>query len=379
MTLARRHARMPTVSGFERVEMPPSVPAATVPRRPPWVIAHRGASALRPEHTLAAYAKAIDDGADFIEPDLVMSADGVLIARHENEIGSTTDVASRPEFASRRRTARIDGVDVTGWFCEDFTLDELRTLRARERLPALRSNAFDGHFGIPTLTDIITLAADAAAATGRRVGLIPEIKHPTYFQTLGLGMETALLDILQAHPYTRSAPVEIQSFEVGNLRRLRHGLNTRGIGNVTLLQLLGDADACPFDHAGDAQPLHYATLMQPGGLAEVARYADAIGPSLAALRPSLEDGRRGPATPLITHAHAAGLEVHAWTFRPENHFLPPGHRAPGGPAVRCEPGAIADIVSFLEDGLDAFFTDDPGIGRRAVDAFVASHPRPRSG
>ncbi|NII12258.1 glycerophosphodiester phosphodiesterase [Oleiagrimonas sp. C23AA] len=350
--------------------MPTSRAPRTLPRRPPWVIAHRGASALRPEHTLAAYERAIDDGADFIEPDLVMSADGVLIARHENEIGSTTDVARHPRFASRRRAGSVDGMHMLGWFCEDFTLAELRTLHARERLPEVRSTHFDGRFSIPTLAEIIDLLARKAAETGRPLGLIPEIKHPTHFQHLGLGMEAPLLKMLHAHPYTCRAPVEIQSFEVGNLRRLRAMLDADHIENITLLQLLGEPDECPFDHAQDAQPLRYGTLMQPGGLAEVARYADAIGPGLDSLRAPDDAGRRGEASPLIADAHAVGLEVHAWTFRPENRFLPPEHRGPGDINARCDAGAIAEITRFLDDGLDGFFTDDPALGRQAVDTWL---------
>ena len=170
------------------------------------VIGHRGASALRPEHTLEAYRKAIEDGADLIEPDLVSTHDGVLVARHENEISGTTDVASRPEFAVRRTTRTIDGERVTGWFTEDFTLAELKTLRARERLPDLRSTAWDDRFEIPSLAEILDLAASESAARGRVIGLAPELKHPTHFASLGMAMETPLLEALRTHPHTRTAP-----------------------------------------------------------------------------------------------------------------------------------------------------------------------------
>ena len=201
------------------------------------VIGHRGASALRPEHTLASYGKAIADGADFIDPDLVMTRDGVPVARHENEISGTTDVAQHAEFAARKTTKTIDGHAVTGWFTEDFTLDELKTLRARERLPELRSTAYDGQFQIPTLEEIIDFVAAESATSGRVIGIIPEIKHSTYFHKNGLPMEDRVLAILAAHAYTRTAPVEIQSFEIANLRYLRSKLGNsatvrgiRGLG-----------------------------------------------------------------------------------------------------------------------------------------------------
>ena len=228
------------------------------------VIAHRGASALRPEHTLEAYALAIADGADAIEPDLVMTRDGVLVARHENEIGGTTDVAARPEFASRKTRKRIDGQWLEGWFTEDFSLAELKTLRARERLPQLRSTRWDGQFQVPTLEEIVALAARESQARGRMIGLVPEIKHPSHFAALGLAMEQPLLDALAAHPYTRRAPVLIQSFEVGNLRELREQL-PRG-GNIRLLQLLGAPDESPADLAAAGTPTRYADMASAAGL-----------------------------------------------------------------------------------------------------------------
>ncbi|MEE7558843.1 glycerophosphodiester phosphodiesterase, partial [Xanthomonas sp. Kuri4-2] len=232
------------------------------------VYAHRGASALRPEHTLAAYAKAIADGADFIEPDLVSTRDGVLVSRHENEIGGTTDVAAHPEFAARRATRTIDGQALEGWFTEDFTLAELKTLRARERLPELRGTRWDGQFQIVTLDEIIDFLAAQSAATGRRIGLIPEIKHPSYFRSLGLGMEDKVLATLQAHAYTRQAPVVIQSFESGNLRYLRGRLGARS--NVRLLQLLGPAQMALPDADGPGHGRRYQDLTRADGLREVA-------------------------------------------------------------------------------------------------------------
>jgi glycerophosphoryl diester phosphodiesterase len=245
----------------------------------PIVIAHRGASAHRPEHTLAAYELAIELGADFIEPDVVSTADGVLVARHENEISGTTDVAERPEFAGRRTVKEVDGRRKEGWFAEDLTLDELRTLRARERLPGLRGTAFDGRFGIPTLEEVIALAARAG------VGVYPETKHPSYFAELGLALEPPLLAALEGF----SGPVFIQSFEAGNLGALR-GLT---------------------DH-----PLVRLTVGEPPDVAEIAGHADAIGPHKDQVIPRTEDGRLAEPTSLVADAHAAGLLVHPWTFRP---------------------------------------------------------------
>jgi glycerophosphoryl diester phosphodiesterase len=330
------------------------------------VIAHRGASAWRPEHTLAAYAKAIEDGADFIEPDLVMSRDGVLVARHENEIGGTTDVADHPRFAARRTVKTIDGERVEGWFTEDFTLAELRTLRARERLPALRSTQYDGAFPLATLEEIIELVAAAAAGRGRPIGLIPEIKRGTWFQRIGLPMEARLLATLAAHPYTRAAPVEIQSFEVANLRELRARLGLDH-PNIRLLQLIDAPSAQPYDVVAAGGRLHYADLLTPAGLREVAGYADAIGPNARAIIPLQPDGRFGAPTTLVRDAHAAGLEVHAYTFRPENAFLPRSLWQGDDPATFNAAGSVAEIRTYLGAGIDAFFTDDPAIGRAAVD------------
>ncbi len=323
------------------------------------VIGHRGASALRPEHTLAAYAKAIEDGADLIEPDLVSTRDGVLVARHENEISGTTDVAQRPEFASRKTTKTIDGERVTGWFTEDFTLAELKTLRARERLPELRSTAYDGQYGIATLDEIIALAAEASAKHARPIGLAPEIKHPTHFAALGLAMEAKLLTALRAHPHTRAAPVVIQSFETANLRELRRGIGDDS--NISLLQLLGGKSERPYDTVAAGKPTNYGTMMTADGLWDIATYADAIGPAYRDLDPVHGRSR------LVDEAHAAGLRVIVYTFRPENHFLEEAYRGDGGPTARHDVGSLRQIRAYLALGIDAFFTDDPALGRRAVD------------
>lgn len=323
----------------------------------PILIAHRGASGERPEHTIAAYTRAIELGADFIEPDLVLTKDGVLVARHENEISTTTDVASHPEFASRKATKTIDGQTVTGWFTEDFTLTELRTLRAKERLPQLRAanTAFDGQFMIPTFDEIIALAKAKSKETGRAIGLYPETKHPTYFASLGLPHEKPLLAALKKAGYTKTSdPVFIQSFEVGNLIALS------GKTRLRLIQLV-DAEGGPPDRPGET----YAQMMTPGGLKEIARYAAGIGPAKDLLIARNADGSLGSPTGLIAAAHAAGLKVHPWTFRAENYFLPTNLR--NGTDPRTAGDLTAEIRAFIAAGVDGLFSDFSGIARKAID------------
>ena len=231
------------------------------------MIAHRGASGDRPEHTLAGYEHAIDHGADYIEPDLVSTKDGVLVARHENEIGGTTDVASHPEFAARRTTKTIDGVSTTGWFTEDFTLAELKTLRAKERIPALRPNnaVFDGLYPVPTLQEVIDLAKS------RGVGIYPETKHPTYFDSIGLSLEEPLVATLKQNGWAgKKAPVYIQSFEVANLKQLNRLIN------VPIVQLSATSGK-PYDFVVSGDPRTYADLATPAGLKDIAEYADGVG------------------------------------------------------------------------------------------------------
>ncbi len=328
------------------------------------VYGHRGASALLPEHTLAAYAQAISDGADYIEPDLVMTKDGVLVARHENEIGGTTDVAEHKEFAKRKTTKVIDGEKVEGWFTEDFTLAELKTLYTRERLPELRSTAFDGQFRIATLDEILAFLVQQAGRANRGIGLVPEIKHPTYFQSIGLPMEDKVLAALRGNAYTAVAPVTIQSFETANLRYLR-GKIGRG-SNIRLLQLLWKGDARPADVAKAGGTLSYAQMMTPAGLKDIASYADGIGPELRSIIPLDANGALGTPTALVRDAHAAGLMVIPYTFRPENHFQASNLRK-GADSARNPEGSIAEMRAYLATGIDAFFTDDPALGRQAVD------------
>ena len=311
----------------------------------PIVIAHRGASGERPEHTLAAYELAIDQGADFIEPDLVPTKDDVLVARHENEIGGTTDVAAHPAFAARRTTKSIDGEAVTGWFTEDFTLAEIKTLRARERIPELRPGnaAYDGRFQVPTFAEVIALAKRKSAELGRTVGIYPETKHPSYFRSVGHPTAGLIVAPLKAAGWdSAAAPVFIQSFEIDNLKRIRD------LTGIRLIQLIA-ADGAPADGAAES----YAAMRTPEGLAAIARYAWGIGPDKALVDPQL-----------VTRAHAAGLRVHPWTYRVENRFLPAQFRSGAEPAGHGE--LAGEIAAALRLGIDGFFTDYPAIGVAAV-------------
>jgi glycerophosphoryl diester phosphodiesterase len=380
MVFVSRLAAMVAVVAMLAVPMPSVAQSATpVPARGaerPLVIAHRGASGYLPEHTLAAYALAIELGADFIEPDLVMTKDGVLVARHENEISGTTDVADRPEFAARKTTKTIDGTEVTGWFTEDFTLAEMQTLRARERLPELRpaNTRFDGALTVPTFDEVLALVQalnqqrwQVASAAERQhftpIGVYPETKHPTYFASIGLPLEAPLVTLLDRYGYRGSdAPVFIQSFEVGNLQRLAT------LTDVPLVQLLNESGQ-PYDFVATGDARTYADLAQPEGLAEIATYARGVGVNKNLLIPRTADGALGTPTTLVQDAHAAGLLVHAWTFRAENTFLPTDFQA------GADEGAYGDLAGeikrFLALGLDGFFTDQANLGVQARDAFVA--------
>jgi glycerophosphoryl diester phosphodiesterase len=321
----------------------------------PIVIGHRGASGYRPEHTLASYQLAIEMGADFIEPDLVSTKDHQLVARHEPEISGTTDVASHPEFASRRTTKTIDGAAVTGWFTDDFTLAELRTLRAVERLPAVRPNntAFNGLYQIPTFQEVIDLAKQAG------VGIYPETKHPTYFRSEGLPLEEPLVATLNANGYTKKTdPVFIQSFETGNLRQLSTMTKLR------LVQLLDVETLKPYDFVVSGDPRTYADLMTPAGLKEIATYADGIGPNKNSIVPRGAQNQLLAPTSLVPDAHRAGLVVHPYTFRRENNFLPADFRQgdPSSPVYLNAPGDFpAELRLFFRLGVDGLFTDNSDV------------------
>lgn len=322
------------------------------PLSSPIVIAHRGASGQRPEHTLAAYDLAIREGADVIEPDLVPTKDGHLVARHENEISGTTDVAAHPEFADRKRTKTIDGQTETGWFTEDFTLAELKTLRARERLPQLRSTAYDGQFQIPTLEEIIALAKQRSKELGRTIAIYPETKHPTYFASIGMGTDAPLVAALDKAGWkTADAPVFIQSFEVNNLKHIKT------MTGIRLIQLVA-GEGGPAD---DAAP-SYAAMMTPEGLRQVATYAWGIGPDKAML------WKGDTPTTLVADAHGAGLRVHPWTYRAENVFVRPAFRRGEDPKAHGD--VAGEIRAALGQGIDGFFTDFPQIGVDTRNAYL---------
>ena len=342
------------------------IPSARLSAKPV-VIAHRGASAWLPEHTLAAYARAIEDGADFIEPDLVMSRDGVLLARHEVELSRSTDIATLSRFSARRTQKRVDGELVEGWFCNDFSLAELRVVRAREPMPELRSRAHDGLHAIPTFDEIVEFAASESRRHGREIGIIPELKNSTWFRSAGFDPEQAIIDSLQQHAYLREAPFGIQSFEVSNLKRLHE--MTAEQSNVFLVQLIGDPGQVPFDClvAGETDQ-NYATMLTAPSLLAISRYADVVAANARCIVPwDAADGKPGQATDWIMNAHALGLRVHAWTLRPENMFLPAHLRCGDDPAMRCEQGCIDLMGILIRAGVDGLFTDDPALGRRAVD------------
>ena len=356
----------------------------------PLLIAHRGASGYLPEHTLAAYWLAIEQGADYVEPDLVITKDGVLVARHENAIAilnadgsvreATTDVAERPEFASRKATKLIDGVSITGWFTEDFTLAELKTLHARERIPQIRpANArFNDMFEVPTFEEVLQLvqqanerrlqeareSKDGRWGHGRKIkpiGVYPETKHPSYFAGIGKPLEEPLVRALHKHGYrSPDSPVFIQSFEVGNLRKLNR------MTRVPLVQLLS-ASGQPYDFTLSGDKRTYADLAKPAGLAEISSYAKGVGANTNLMIP-LVAGRLGTPTTLVKDAHAAGLVVHGWTFRAENNFLPNEFDS------SADPAAIGDmagqIEAFLKIGMDGLFSDQSFLARKAIDAYV---------
>ncbi len=351
----------------------------------PLVIGHRGASGYRPDHTLESYKLAIDMGADFIEPDLVATKDGVLVARHEPNITGTTDVATRPEFASRKTTKNVDGVNEEGWFVSDFTLAELKTLRAVQPLSD-RDQSYNGKFQIPTFEEVLDLAKAEGTKAGRTVGVYPETKHPTYHANLGLPLEDRLLAVLAKYGYTtKASPVIVQSFEVSNLKYLRTKTQVRLVQLVDANDVNADGSmdlTAPYDKpydfavAGDSRT--FASLLTPAGLKEIKTYADGIGPWKPYLIPSKQvdankDGKPDdlngdgkiderdrvmmPATSVVKDAHAAGLFVHAYTFRNEAKRLASDFK--GDPK--------AEYKLFFNLGVDGVFSDFTDTAKAARD------------
>lgn len=325
------------------------------------VFGHRGAPGYRPEHTLEGYKLAIKLGADYIEPDLVSTKDGILVARHENEISGTTDVANHPEFAQRKATKTIDGVPISGWFTEDFTLRELKTLRAKERLPAVRpgNTQYDGLYEIPTFDEVLALVNKESRKSGRTIGVAPETKHPTYFQSIGLPLEKPLLRSLsKAGRNSSHAKVVIQSFETSNLRKLAR--QTR----VPLVQLTSAVGA-PYDLVAAGDTRTYADIMKPVSLRDVAKYATWLAPEKNSIISRDAAGFLTTPTPVVKDAHRAGLKVVAYTFRDENQFLPADFRIGTDPNAKGD--IQAELRTFFEAGLDAVFADYPDSAEAARD------------
>ncbi|WP_336215224.1 glycerophosphodiester phosphodiesterase [Nonomuraea sp. LPB2021202275-12-8] len=333
-----------------------AAPAAAEPppdRSQVVIVGHRGSAGHRPEHTQGSYELAVAMGADWIEPDLVPTKDHVLVVRHENEISGTTDVSLRPEFAARRTTKVIDGRNVTGWFTEDFTLAELKTLRAVERLPAIRqrNTVYNGYYQVLTFQEVLDLAKKLRRQYGRAVGVFPETKHPTYFRSIGLPLEEPLIETVKRNGLDRpNSAVVVQSFEPSSLKRVDKELR------VPLWQALGTTGR-PYDLTAAGDPTTYADMMKPEGLAKIAEYAQWIGPDKSSAIPINPDGSSGTPTTLVSDAHKAGLKIGVYTFRSENQYLPLQLRHGQIPTDHGD--ALAEYRAHLDLGVDAFVTDYP--------------------
>ncbi|MEU9114589.1 glycerophosphodiester phosphodiesterase [Streptomyces sp. NPDC048483] len=330
----------------------------------PLIVGHRGASGYRPEHTFGSYQLALDMGADVIEQDLVPTKDGHLVCRHENDITATTDVSAHPEFAGRKTTKTVDGTKLTGWFTEDFTLAELKTLRAKERIPGTRQHntLYDGQWEVPTFEEVLRWAERQGRKRGRPVWLHIETKHPTYFRKLGLGLEERLAKALRAHGrHRRNSPNFLQSFEPGSIQRLGKLV---GCPKVVLLDA---PDTRPWDFVEAGDPRTVADLIKPSGLKWIAEFAQGIGPALDQIIPRDESGKSGAPTSLVKDAHAAGLVLHPYTGRNENTFLPTDYRR------GTDPNAYGDALGYfracLATGLDGMFSDNPDTALLAAAEF----------
>lgn len=322
----------------------------------PTVVAHRGASGYVSEHTLGSYALAITMGSDYVEPDLVITRDGHLIARHENNLGVSTDVARRPEFASRRRTQRVAGNLVNGWFSEDFTLAEIKTLKSIEPMQITRqaNTRMDRSLDVPTFQEIIDLVKAMEISENRTIGIYPELKYSTHFQRLGLPMEKKLVDIFHRNGYVgKAAPAYIQSFEVNNLRALKN------ITDIRLVQLYDSKSKIPYDLSEVGKTLTYGEMATPAGLAEVAKYASAVGPAKGYIIPRDAFNNLGQPTSFVKDARAVGLEVTPYTFRAENVFLPREFQI--GNNIYDFGDLERELRAFMDAGVDGVFIDQPEI------------------
>ncbi|MET7990215.1 glycerophosphodiester phosphodiesterase [Amycolatopsis sp. NPDC005232] len=330
----------------------------------PVIVGHRGAPGYRPEHTLASYELAFRMGVDFVDVDLVPTKDGQLVARHEPEIGGTTDVADHKEFASRKATKVIDGVTMTGWFTEDFTLAELKTLRAKERIPENRPNnqLYNGRFQIATYQEVIDLTRRLGKELHRTLGTYPEVKHSTYFKSIGNPTEPKLVAFLNRNGLNRSdAPVIIQSFEVTNLKELHKQVR------VPLLQLT-EASGAPADFVAAGDKRTYDDIVTPAGLREVAKYAKYLGPDKAQVIPRDASDNLGKPTSLVADAHRVGLKVQPYTFRNENPFLPANLRSSASPTAFGN--VFAEEAAFFKAGVDGFFADQADTALESLHDFL---------
>jgi glycerophosphoryl diester phosphodiesterase len=353
MTITRRTLGAASAAAAALAALPAPAADRQGFRKHPLIIAHRGASGERPESTLLAFRQAIAEGADFIEPDLEMTKDGHMVVRHENEISQTTDVASRPEFAARKTTKSVQGQSVTGWFTEDFTLAELKTIRCRERLPQLRpgSARFDGQEEIPTYQQVIDLAKSESARLKRPIGTYPELKHASHFAGLGLPMEGRLADMLKKNGLdSPTAPVFVQCFDVEPLKTFMK------LSKAPRIQLVSPTGG-PTD-----SKLSYQEMVSASGLRDIAAYANGVGPDWSMVIPTVEGGL-GPATALVADAHAAGLAVHPWTVRAENVFLPPKLRHGADPSAHGDVDAV--YHALYAAGIDGLFSDFPALAVKA--------------
>lgn len=345
--------------------------AKTSRKKRPIVIAHRGCSGERPEESRLAYELAIDEGADFIEPDLCPTKDGHLVCRHEPEIGGTTNVASHPEFADRKKTLVIDGENIEGWFTQDFTLEELKTLRCRERLPQLRPDSakYDGQSPILTYQEMVDIANAGSRRTGRTIGTYPEMKHPTFFASIGLPLEHRLHHLLKINNLnSRTSPVFVQCFEIGALKTFSQ------LSQAQRVQLI-DNEGGPADQL----KMTYAEMVTPDGLKAVRAYADAIGPNQAMVL-DMNAAPKPKATSLVADSHAAGLMVHSWTARKENFFLPKSLQIgdPTSPDFARQAGDIDYLLRALyETGIDGVFSDFSSLNFKARAEVLAARGRPR--
>lgn len=334
----------------------------------PTIIGHRGASGYRPEHTLAAYQLALDMGADIVEAgDLVPTKDGHLVCRHEPEIGGTTDVADHPEFADRKKTKVLDGISVTGWFTEDFTLAELKTLRAIERIPANRphNTLYNGRWEVPTFEEVLRWQDEQTRKRGKQVWIYPELKHPTYFRKLGLALEERVAKVLHKHGKDRrNSPVILQSFEPTSIQRLNKLVDN------PLVVLLSGPTTRPWDFVETGDPRTVADLIKPAGLREIASYAQGIGPTLDLIIPKDANGNLTTPTTLVADAHKVGLVLHPWTLRNENPFLPANFRK--GTDADAYGDVFGAYKAYFATGIDGVFTDHPDTGVLAREDFVNS-------